>query len=73
MISVLHGVFTTPNQEIYWLIALLASDEPIKTLRGFVKCEARRYNHKCMLYRYTKTPLLPPKKSGFLGAWITIA
>jgi len=57
-----HGVFTSPNQEIYWLTALLASDEPIKTLRGFVKCEARRCNRKCMLYRYTKTPLLPPKK-----------
>jgi hypothetical protein len=25
------------NQEIYWRIALLASDEPIRTLRGSVK------------------------------------
>jgi hypothetical protein len=62
---VLHCVFTSPYQEIYWLIALLASDEPIKTIGGFVKCEARRYNRKCMLYRYTTKPLTPLEKSFF--------
>ena len=72
-LAVLHGVFTWPNQEIYWLIALLTSDEPIKTLRGFVKRQVRRCNRKRMMYRYTQSPLTPQKKTIFGGAWITIA
>ena len=62
-----HGVFTSPNQEIYWLTALLAFDEPIKTLRGFVKCEARRYNRKCILYVHKNT-FAARKKKWFCGS-----
>jgi len=36
----MHCVFTSPHQEIYWLIALLDHDDRIKILCGFVKCEA---------------------------------
>ena len=37
----------------------LASHEPIKTHRRFVKTESRHRNHKRVLYRYKKTLLIP--------------
>ena len=57
----MHSAFTTPNHNIYWLIALLASDLSIKTLRGFVEREARRCNRECIC-TYTRTTLTPPRK-----------
>jgi len=54
------------NQEIYWRIAPLAYDEPIKTLRGSVKMTGTQKPVRAITFA-------APKKVIFLRVWITLA
>jgi hypothetical protein len=54
------------NQEIYWRIALLAYDEPIRTLRGSVQMTCAQKPVRAIIFA-------APKNIDFLGAWIAIA
>jgi len=54
------------DQEIYWRIALLAYDEPIKTLHGSVKMTGTQKPVRAITFA-------APKETVFVGAWITIA
>ena len=53
------------NQKIYWRIALLAYDEPIKPLRGSVKMTGTQKQVRANTFA-------TPKKTCF-GVWITMA
>jgi hypothetical protein len=58
-----NDLFCSINQEIYWRIALLAYDEPIKSLHGSVKMTGTQKPVRAITFA-------APKKSCFFGAWI---
>ena len=60
------NICSARNLDIYWRIALLAYDEPIKTLRGGVKMTGTQKTVRAITFA-------APKNIVFLGAWITIA